>query len=406
MRAAVRLRLPLVTAVVVVASVCLLSSASPGASAPGATLPYLDPAFAGKLLAIVQDRYEWWNAEKHSGVEDTLGTARLAAVRSSLPDPSIMVGLTIRTDTADSWRYEIYDGSQGETPGDYIVSMGSGLGAVDSTYPSPAYWLYIPDGRISRSYGSASTVVNNGQPIWAAVFTGVGEPPDYTFTQPDLYYNPCGGVNSDGWPNQVGCYGFNTFLPRAWKAVSALEKGTFETWPGYAICNGYSIAPGFGDGPDPASDCSNYGYWKNGIWTPDPITPPTWGARWTDASGIPNNPVKISTPVGAGGVPSNTTSASIGINLKWDLDAARGVIGSDSKAINWVDCQLVIGPTTDLSGCAPPLPTETISWVPRTVPTSSRRPRLHGWTPSTRAPATSTARKPIPRFPARAFPLS
>jgi hypothetical protein len=254
---------------------------------------------------------------------------RLAAVKDSLPDPSTLGGLTIRQDTASNWRYDIYDESQGEiTPGQYLITMGGGLGAVGSSYgsyPSFAYWLYVPDGKLGRSITGASKVVNGGQPIWAAVFTGLSEAPDYNLIQPDLYLAPpCGGLNSDGQPDQVGCSGGNAYILSSWQAVSSFNAGTFDTWTGTPNCNGYSVTAWLGDEPNGSFDfnCADYGYWNRyGVWVPYDIEPPVWGARWMPASGIPNDPLGVSAAIGAGGVSSDSASASEQLTLNWDLDA-------------------------------------------------------------------------------------
>ena len=366
MRAARRLRLPLAIVAGLFVFACLLSSASAGSSASNGTVaPYLDPAYASKLLQLVQDQAAWQDAETGAiqSIQDGLGDARLAAIEAGLPDPKTLSPywldsgpgqLSIKTDTADNWRWAVSDSGQSDYPV-YAITMGTGLGTVapfttGHGQPGYAYWKYDPNGHLGLhtqtppseqwSGASFSTTVNDGQPIWALTFRGTDESSFYDTYVAGLLF---GGVDNYG----IGQAIWDSMSQR----LQALDKGNVSSWPSHYWCETPDTYVWFGPYPSDSSGghfACDPGGW-NGQWPPSP----TWYARWMDGSAIPNDPVSVSSPRPYAELDNPDYSASQVTKLSWDLDAARAVIGSNQETTNWVNCQLTQGPTaTDCD--APP----------------------------------------------------
>jgi hypothetical protein len=361
MRAAFCLRLPFAVAAGLFVFVCLLSSASAGSSANGSIDPYLDPAYASKLLALVRDTPAWKSAEESASenVQNGLGKARLAAIRDSLPALTNLGDLQIKTDTGDKWRYLVGDSSTWQT---YEITMGTGLGtyspyslrcnSTGGNLPVGASWHYSPNGQVilrtsnppSQAYPGAgfSASVSDG-PIWALTFTG----DDPTWCNPftaELAFN--GGVSSFGIPN--GAYA------QMYQTMSDIDKGTLSSWPSYYRCESWSLNVWFGD------PTGGHG-WPGACFTWQEPLPAVsgWHARWMDASGIPNDPVGVSDALPWSALWNSRDQVSSTNNyvaLDWKLDPARDAIGSDPATIDWVNCQLLHGPTTDAICAEPPAP--------------------------------------------------
>jgi RHS repeat-associated protein len=370
MTAAFSPRLPLAIACGLIASICFLLTASAGLSA-GETLPYLDPAYSGKLLEIVQDTSRWSDVEDNASgqVQGTLGQARLEAVRASLPTPSALGRLEILEDTANSWKLVVADTSQYGVV-TYLITMGTGLGTVSPFTTGHgqighAYWSFSSDGKLRTTVCGGSCgyaeeyAVNGGNPIWAATFTGADDSNYGRKITASMLFESC-----SAWCKNLDM-SVGSFVPPAIAGLLSLERGNLIGIEGYPWCvSGLGVYAKLGPIPGYGHECG-----PNDEALYGPIATPHWSARWMNESGIPKDPVAMSTPIvygSEGSVSARRTGA-----LTWDLDAARDVIGSDPDTTDWVNCQLLIGPTNDLSGCIPPLPDENHAGPPspNTAPT-------------------------------------
>ncbi|MGD0273234.1 MAG: DUF6531 domain-containing protein [Gaiellaceae bacterium] len=350
MRAATRLRLPLATAVGLVTLFCLLASAS--SASGGNVAPYLDPAYASKLLQLVQDQPAWQDAVTNGSnqdIQDQLGKVRLAAIRASLPAPKDLLRnwmnstvhgqLTIKPDVSDSWSWAMVDGSQSDYP-HYVITMDGFLGTVapfttGHARPGIAYWQYDAQGRLSFSdppNQGLTTTVNDGNPTWALTFAGTDDSVDYNSFAASLLLDPC-----------PACYAMGSFMGAMSERQQELAgMGTLSSWPTAYWCSSGQIYPWIGPFPAWGFPCSGTPYTQ------------TWNAVWLDGSAIANDPVTVGSRLPFDGHSSyyDQFSASAGAALSWNLDAARSAIGADGNTTTWVNCELTQGPTSSV--CKPP----------------------------------------------------
>lgn len=391
MRAACRPRLRFLVALGLLALVCLLPSASALAgTTPNPPAPYLDPAYASRLLALVQDRPEWQSVEMGAaqGIQNGLGDARLAAIRASLPDPKgigrfcgsngcYSGALQVRSSTQNGWKWLLGDTSQSNPSGEYAVRMGSGLGALGSIANTPgfgssaaAYWTYLGDGqrlylcslRYVCGYAVQGPVVG---PTWALTFSG-GLDDNWGTVGGNIFLEGCPSWVYAPGQNWTWCANFDGNISSFTSGVNAELKafdGTFGAataleWVGSGVCIR-------GLGPYPSVTPPDY---------PCSAPPPVFTARLAAASAIPNDPVAVSSALSPSDLSSNyydamQLSATQNAYLNWDLDAARAAIGSDAETTNWVDCELTQGPTS--TGCTS---------VPATLTLSAPSPRSSPFT--------------------------